>query len=117
MSRLHPTFIRKDKGGQIFGLANINDVIIFVTSSTGVGHGVAVESNTKYRHVLLLAAQTEEGNLWEFRSTGFQRILNCTRGGLLQCVAKIYLQINGKAPSYVQRTSRKAISRAICWQS
>ena len=43
---------------------------------------MTVESNTKYRPVLFLAAQTEAGNLPEFRSTSFQRILKCTRGGL-----------------------------------
>ena len=87
MSRLHPTFIRKDKGWQILGLAHINDVIIFVTSSGAVRHVETVESNAKkYHAVLLLAAQTEVGNLREFRSIGFLRILNCTKGGLLQCV-------------------------------
>ena len=91
MSRLRPTFIRENKGWQIFGLANISDVIIFVTSLRTAGQMVTVESNMKYHLVLLLAAQTEAGNLREFRSTGFQRILNRTRGGLLQCVMKIFL--------------------------
>ena len=63
ISRLHPTIIREDKGRQSLGLANISDVIIFVTSSRAVGHVKTVESNTKYHAVLLLAAQTEAGNL------------------------------------------------------
>ena len=46
MSRLHQTFIRKDKGGQILGLSNIDDVIIFVTSSRALGHVVTKESNS-----------------------------------------------------------------------
>ena len=102
MSRLHPTFIHEDKGGQIFGLANINDVIIFVTSSRAVEHLVTIESNTKYCPVLLLAAQTGAGNIREFCSTGVERILNCTRGRLLQCIAEILLQIMGKCSVHFQ---------------
>ena len=56
MCRFHPAFIHADKGRQIFGLANINDVIIFVTSLRAVGHVVTVESITKCCPVLLLAA-------------------------------------------------------------
>ena len=99
MSRLHAMLIRKNKGRQILGLPNINDVIICVTSLRAVGHVVIVESNTKCVPVLLLSVQTEAGNVQEFRSTTFRRKLNCTRGGLLQCISRI---VN---------------SRGICWQS